>query len=104
MVTRDIVIVDYARASRQIGRVFSVCSGRTAVPMCGLDALDDGLRDGLSSLRAPLSIQPQAAITSATVGVNSLQTDTYYLGRAVKAAAGNGCGSQRMVYATLDRR
>jgi hypothetical protein len=86
MVTRDIVIVDYARASRQIGRVFSVCSGRTAVPMCGLDALDDGLRDGLSSLRAPLSIQPRAALTSATVGVNSLETDTYLDGTRLVAA------------------
>src|ERR1700722_3213684 len=54
-----------------------VLAGRTAVPIvCGLGAVDGGLRDGLSSSRAPLSIQPQAAITSATVGGNSLQTDT----------------------------
>jgi hypothetical protein len=54
-----------------------VCAGRTAVPvLCGLDAVDDELRDGLSSFRAPLSIQPQVAVALATVGVGSLQTDT----------------------------
>src|SRR3954465_11729680 len=48
---------------------------RTAVPILyGLDAIDDGLRDGLSSFRAPLSIQPQVAVTATTVGMSSLQT------------------------------
>src|SRR5208283_3827125 len=57
-----------------------VLAGRTAVPiLCGLDAVDDGVRDGLSSFRAPRSIQPKVAITSATVGVSSLQTDTKML-------------------------
>src|ERR1700735_3935886 len=64
-----------ANASHGPGDVFA---GRTAVPiLCGLDAVDDGLPDGLSPFRAPRSIQPQVAITSTTVGVGSLQTDTY---------------------------
>src|SRR3954464_456401 len=40
-----------ANASHGPGDVFA---GRTAVPILyGLDAIDDGLRDGLSSFRAP---------------------------------------------------
>src|SRR3954451_12006614 len=63
-----------ANASRGPGDVFAA---RTAVPIIyGLDAIDDGLRDGLSSFRAPLSIQPQVAVTATTVGMSSLQTDT----------------------------
>src|ERR1700733_1429014 len=70
-----------ANASHGPGDVFA---GRTAVPILGgLDAVDDGLRDGLSSFRAPRSIQPQVAICSATVGVSSLQTDTYNRPRPV---------------------
>src|SRR3954470_20256713 len=61
-----------ANASHGPGDVFA---GRTAVPIVyGLDAIDDGLRDGLSSFRAPLSIQPQVAVTATTVGMSSLQT------------------------------
>src|SRR3954452_6445381 len=63
-----------ANASHGPGDVFA---GRTAVPILyGLDAIDDGLHDGLSSFRAPLSIQPQVAVTATTVGMSSLQTDT----------------------------
>ena len=63
-----------SRPRAMASRVFA---GRTAVPIrCGLDAVDDGLRDGLSSFRELRSIQPQVAISSATVGVSSLQTDT----------------------------
>jgi hypothetical protein len=52
-----------------------VVAGRTAVPILGgLDAVDDGLRDGLSSFRAPRSTRPSVAFTSITVGVSSLQT------------------------------
>jgi hypothetical protein len=42
----------------------------------GQDAVDDGLRDGLSSFPAPVSIQPQVAVALETGGVISLQTDT----------------------------
>src|SRR4051794_11989445 len=67
-----------ANASHGPGDVFA---GRTAVPILyGLDAIDDGLRDGLSSFRAPLSIQPQVAVTATTVGMSSLQTDTEHDG------------------------
>src|SRR3954452_5129765 len=70
-----------ANASHRPGDVFA---GRTAVPILyGLDAIDDGLRDGLSSFRAPLSIQPQVAVTATTVGMSSLQTDTQSLRRAL---------------------
>ncbi|MEA2744431.1 MAG: hypothetical protein QOG25_2802 [Acetobacteraceae bacterium] len=63
-----------ANASQGPGDVFA---GRTAVPiLCGLDAVDDGLRDGLSSFPASRSIQPQVAVALATGGVISLQTDT----------------------------
>src|SRR3954451_20143195 len=65
-----------ANAFHRPGDVFA---GRTAVPILyGLDAIDDGLRDGLSSFRAPLSIQPQVAVTATTVGMSSLQTDTNF--------------------------
>jgi hypothetical protein len=41
----------------------NVFTGRTAVLIvCGLGAVDDGLRDGLSSFGAPLSIRTQVAI------------------------------------------
>src|SRR3954454_19207684 len=63
-----------ANASHGPGDVFA---GRTAVPILyGLDAIDDGLRDGLSSFLASPSIQPQVAATATTVGMSSLQTDT----------------------------
>src|SRR5271165_5107827 len=53
-----------------------VLAGRTAVPIvCGLDAVDDGLRDGLASFPASPSIQPQIVITPATAGSDLLQTD-----------------------------
>src|SRR5271168_4006452 len=59
-----------ANASHGPGDVFA---GRTAVPiLCGLDAVDDGLRDGLSSFREGLSTQPKVAVVSATVGGTSL--------------------------------
>jgi predicted MPP superfamily phosphohydrolase len=46
-----------------------------AVPILGgLDAIDDGVRDGFSCFRACLSIQPQAAFSSTMVGASSLQT------------------------------
>jgi hypothetical protein len=61
-----------ANASHGPGDVFA---GRTAVPiLCGLDAVDDRLRDGLSSFRAPRSTKPPVAFTSITVGMSSLQT------------------------------
>src|ERR1700761_7353173 len=76
-----------ANASQGPADVFA---GRTAVLiLCGLDAVDDGLRDGLSSFRAPRSIQPQVAVTSTTVGVSSLQTDSNR--RATLAAIGSTC-------------